>query len=153
MEYSDSKDIEKLLQWLQVREQNGIPFPSDLIQLWMDISHSSLLRRLLDGKEPLLEAPPLSYSYPWYYLVENGKSESNDVHPLDWQVQNEKSGEVYQSGTYLCINQSLWRVLQKISDDEYICTYENSKSTWKVERIVKSDELWKSVWTITRITE
>lgn len=32
----------------------------------VDVDHSSLLNRLLDGKPPLPEPPPLSHAYPVY---------------------------------------------------------------------------------------
>lgn len=38
----------------------------ELAQLAMDVTHSSLLRRLLSGKEPLPERPWLRHSYPVY---------------------------------------------------------------------------------------
>lgn len=39
-------------------------------QLVADIEHSSLLLRLLSGKDPLPEPPPRAYGYPDYKSVE-----------------------------------------------------------------------------------
>ena len=55
-----------LLRWLRIRADNGKPFPESLGQLEVDIDHSALLRRLLSGKEPLPQPPPLKHSYPDY---------------------------------------------------------------------------------------
>ena len=55
-----------LLRWLEIRTENGKPFPQSAAQLSVDIDHSSLLSRLLSGKEPLPEPPPLRYGYPDY---------------------------------------------------------------------------------------
>lgn len=38
----------------------------EFAQLRADASHSALLRRLLSGKEPLPEPPPLKHAYPDY---------------------------------------------------------------------------------------
>ena len=62
-----------LVKWLEVREQEGKPFPASLGQLKVDIDHSALLRRLLDGKQPLPHPPPLKHSYPDYEAVEGGR--------------------------------------------------------------------------------
>ncbi len=43
---------------------DGVPTDADAL-------HSALLRRLLSGKEPLPEPPPLRHSYPDYAAVED----------------------------------------------------------------------------------
>jgi hypothetical protein len=37
-----------------------------LTQLAADVDHSALLWRLLEGKEPLVDPPPLDHGYPVY---------------------------------------------------------------------------------------
>lgn len=68
------KQIKEIFKrWLEIRLKwqgekyeyfdTRLPFTAQLIA---DIDHSSLLQRLLEGKEPLPEPPPLKYSYPDY---------------------------------------------------------------------------------------
>jgi len=79
--------LEKVKQWLAVRieHQNA---PQEVKDVWQqltaDIDHSALLGRLLEGKEPFDIPPPLSYSYPWYTLIEDGFAEGGfevGIHP------------------------------------------------------------------------
>ncbi len=85
-----------------------------------DISHSSLLWRLLTGEPPLEKVPPKSFSYPNYELAEGKEetileiwkdkfSESNDIWYIDqscWYSEDGKifkwpaSGELYQLTDY-----------------------------------------------------
>ena len=58
--------VECLLRWLEIRQQEGKPFPISLFNLKADIDHSALLQRLLAGKEPLPHPPLLKHSYPDY---------------------------------------------------------------------------------------
>ena len=51
--------------WLKTLCEHGHPSPT-----WADAEHSSLLRRLLDGKALLPKPPPLRFSYPDYQLAE-----------------------------------------------------------------------------------
>lgn len=52
-------------RWLDIKNRNR----GDMITS-ADVDHSALLNRLLDGKEPLPEPPPLMNSYPDYNAVE-----------------------------------------------------------------------------------
>lgn len=76
--------INTFLRWLKIREENGTRL-SDFNTLLADVQKSSLLRRLLAGKEPLPVAPPRKYAYPWYELVENGCAEESDVQIIPGQ--------------------------------------------------------------------
>lgn len=144
MNYTNSIDIEKLFRWLEIREQNGLPFPTSLLTFQIDATKSSLLRRILNGDEPLPEPPPCSFSYPWYYLVENGSAQSSDV----W-IEN----EILQPKTALIINQFIWEVKERTSEDEFICSYDGSNSRWCVKHVKKSPVQWDNIWTITRLPE
>jgi hypothetical protein len=67
-----------LLRWLEtVRSEKSAAYVKsvfgDLERLVIHVDHSSLLRRLLHGKEPLPRPPPLSCGYPWYELIETGE--------------------------------------------------------------------------------
>lgn len=114
---SMSKDIDCLFRWLQIREENGISFPNNLTQLGVDVGHSALLRRLLEGKEPLPIAPPCTHSYPWYELIEDGYGYPMEV----WEAPEGFFSTEYQT---LIIDQcACWKVLEKISDNSWIATY------------------------------
>ncbi|HLG26328.1 MAG TPA: hypothetical protein VI423_00920, partial [Paenisporosarcina sp.] len=69
----NSPDIKTLLEWLQICQQNGRSFPSSLTTLMINIDHSVLLRRMLEGKPPLPKAPPRTFSYPNYQMIESGE--------------------------------------------------------------------------------
>jgi hypothetical protein len=58
-------------RWMRLKgehEQRG----TDELRMWLrgqgaaDADHSALLWRLLEGKEPLPEPPPLEHAYPVY---------------------------------------------------------------------------------------
>lgn len=73
---------------------------------------SSLYKRLLDGKKPLVMPPPTSFSYPWYEAIESG--EAQDV------MAPHQDG-----GVFLRINQHSWRVLKKHDDRRFTITCQN----------------------------
>ena len=78
-------DFKCLIKWLEIREANGIKLPISITQLAADIDHSALLIRLLEGKKPLEKAPPKTFSYPNYQMIENGK-----YNPLEvWKMENQ----------------------------------------------------------------
>ena len=61
-------------RWLEIREKfEDRAKDRGFSQLRADIDHSALLHRLLEGKEPLPEPPPLKNSYPDYNSVEGEK--------------------------------------------------------------------------------
>lgn len=63
-------------RWLQIKEQHEkVNYPAQGGRRWKtgeltrhaaDVDHSALLVRLLEGKEPLPEPPPLEHAYPVY---------------------------------------------------------------------------------------
>lgn len=126
-----SKDIGCLLRWLQIREENGIGFPPNLPQFCADVDHSSLLKRLLEGTEPLPIAPPRAYSYPWYQLIEDGYG-----YPLEvWEAPDNFFSTEYQT---LIIDQcACWKVLEKLSENSWIATYsycDREETKWHPDR-------------------
>lgn len=110
-----SKDIDALVRWLNIRAQHGYEFSRDQYQFFADIDHSALLRRLLEGKEPLPEPPPRSFSYPWYSVIEDGEGSPIEV----W----ESPPKLFRDYPALIIDQFDWKILEKISDTEWIATY------------------------------
>ncbi len=109
--YMISNEIDIFFRWLQIREDNGYSRTFTLQQLRADADHSSLLKRLLRGEKPLPEAPPRAYSYPWCDLITYGVA-----YPF----------EVYESKMFpgmLCIEQSVWKILESPAVDTWVVTY------------------------------
>jgi len=112
--------LEKVKQWLRVRIEHQ-DAPQEVKDVWQqltaDIDHSALLGRLLDGKEPLDIPPPLSYSYPWYELVENGSVEGGfevGIYPDGVPIFQLQFPAAH-------IAQGIWHILEIIDEDkEYI---------------------------------
>jgi hypothetical protein len=119
-----------LLRWLDcVGREKGPAFVKGLCQnlkrMTIDIEHSALLQRLLQGKEPLPHPPPLACAYPWYELIESGAGTAFDVQ--EWPHPEE-------GGTpRLLINQSAqWRILEKVGAQEWIVTYREDGERFRV---------------------
>ena len=100
--------IQCLLEWLNIREKEGVGFPATTEQLSADVDHSVLLRRLTEGKKPLPTPPPLSFGHPWYELIENGQANAS---------------EVVISPDCVSINRQLWKLVSRTKDDDYIVSY------------------------------
>lgn len=77
--HSKDEEVQRIIsiiaRWLYIREfhesPSGTPWAQydhgfAMRQMRADVDHSALLRRLLEGKEPLDEPPPKLYSYPVY---------------------------------------------------------------------------------------
>lgn len=82
------------------------------------LAKSALFQRLLDGKKPLVEAPPLSYSYPWYSIVEGD-------HPQDIDQPSACVAGVFASADGIdrvLISQALWEVLGRTGDESMTVT-------------------------------
>ncbi len=121
------------LRWIQIRAQNGHAIPNFIPGLEGDIFHSHLLRRMLEGKEPLAIPPPESYGKPWYELLETGKFEVTDVKPWQWAPEVKMS-----------INEGIWTILDKTSTTEMTITYRAGGEPF---RLVKRDE---ATWLLER---
>ena len=99
-----------------------------------DIFHSHLLRRLLEGKDPLEAPPPESFGQPWYELVELGRGSATEVKPWEWAPDQKIS-----------VNRGIWTILEKKSDNEFIVTYrlnpvsyrltKSAEGNWLLERL------------------
>lgn len=66
--------IKAMSRYISILEEQRKPSPTRA-----DVDHSALLNRLLSGKEPLPEPPPLFYGYP-AYLLEEGEPNVAKVH-------------------------------------------------------------------------
>lgn len=92
---------------------------------------SALFHRLLEGKKALKYAPPTSYSYPWYSVIEdNINHELHMGEEINNYVKSENKSDV------IIINQTYWKVLEVISSKEILITYgqwEKLGYVWKLE--------------------
>lgn len=111
-------------RWIQIRAENGHPIPNFLPAMEGDIFHSHLLRRMLSGKEPLDSPPPESFGQPWYELVEMGEGIATEVKPWEWAPEQKIS-----------VNQGIWTIIEKKSDDEYIVNYRLNPSSYRLHKL------------------
>jgi hypothetical protein len=128
------KEIEFLFRMWEIRRENGFEFPTDFNQFKIDCRKSALLQRMLDGKEPFPIPPPKAYSYPWYDLIIDGYGFPGEV----WEASKVITGA---DELTLIIDQSGWKILEKLSDQDWIASYFYGKqsnvslSRWHVYQI------------------
>jgi len=106
-----------MARWLQIRQQ-WTPHAGAVNSATVD--HSALLRRLLSGKEPLPTPPPRACSYPWYDLMDEGRAD----HVM---------AESLSLGSMM-INQYLWQVIERQTEDEYIVICEAVSGPYRLWR-------------------
>lgn len=130
---TESNDIRALIRWLEIRAEFGTPFPGSLISLTTDIAHSSLLERLLAGREPLLKPPPKRYSYPWYELVEDGQARlSADYEVFFLSAADSALWSPDRRLVNIC--QHLWTIVGE-RDGSFILTYDaDPDSRWSLSK-------------------
>lgn len=108
-----------------LKQNYKISNEKELKELFLNLSNngghekSALFFRLLDGKKPLVYAPPTALSYPWYSIIESNEINHinifEDIFTLDSLIKN---GGIN-------IYQTHWQVLKKVSDTEALITYKN----------------------------
>jgi hypothetical protein len=118
------------LRWIQVRAQNGHAVPNFLPGIEADLFHSMLLRRLLDGKEPLPFPPPESFGKGWYALLEAGGAENVNVRRWEWSPD-----------TKIAINDDVWTILENRSPSEFVVTYREGGERFRLSK--RADDLWQ----------
>jgi hypothetical protein len=151
-----SKEIDLLMRFWEIRTENGYDFPRDLNQFKIACRKSALLQRMLEGKEPLPIPPPKAHSYPWYDLIETGIGNPYEV----WEA-NDAISTALAEFPAIVIDQSIWKVLEKLDEDSWLVTYpygpENDRKfapgKWHVyavgsrvpqrEKDVSSNKLWE----------
>ncbi len=116
--------VEKICEYLKIIKYSD----SHLI---MDIQHSSLLRRLLSGKEKLKYRPPHSYSYPFYQLYDEKVVEIDGVSAVP---------EEFGYKNAVNIHQYIYRISHKISDDELIIENWNINENPDLYRVKKCED-------------
>lgn len=78
------KLTQEQIEWVHLQVATWLGF-SNVDASMAGAAHSSLLTRLLEGKEPTKYIPPLACSYPWYPL------EDGERCPLDHSTGPEQS--------------------------------------------------------------
>ncbi len=132
-----SNDINIFIKWLEIRVKNGYEMPSSTQLLSLDAAKSALLKRMLSGKEPFINPPPKNFGYPWYELLENNQAYAYEAWiPDDWS----KNFTNYDS---IIIDQFPWKILETISDFEWIITYPYGKPFPHTKNLVFSDTRWR----------
>ena len=74
----------------------------------VEMAHSSLLRRLIAGREPTDPAPPRAYSYPWAELYETGEGYASSASLIAMDVTGNRCP--------LMIDQGVWELLELRED-------------------------------------
>lgn len=148
MDCDPDKVIKAFDDWLRIRENEGLIFPDNAVQFYADIAHSSLLRRLLKDDKIFDNPPPRAFAYHWYDLLENEKGKPFEVHYND----------MFFKFPALIIDQSVWKIIEHISNDEYICVYSMgrdkkarwSETKWRVKRMPDAIKHPRN-WEITKV--
>jgi hypothetical protein len=121
----NSKDINLVFQWLEIRAQSGWEFPYDVQSFKIAARKSCLLERLLSGKQPLDIPPPRSYSNPWYELIEDGVGYPYEV-------------QVLESSRFIVIDQTWWYIEETLGPDNWYVTYDYPE----YKTLKKSPHIW-----------
>lgn len=129
--------MQAIVNWQQTAYAWGRT-PSWGIHFRIDAEHSSLLRRLLGGKMPSKEPPPLRNSYPWTKLIEDGWDTQIDI-------REEKNKFFGHDKTMLYIDQHYWTILEKLGPEEWIVTYHipDAEEIARQERKRLEDPNWR----------
>jgi hypothetical protein len=149
-------EIDTLIRWLEIKQKFSTKFPGSISELKMSIYKSSLLPRLLQGKEPLAIPPPKSYSQPWYSLIEEGCAL---VYAYDFFFPNDTFSK-FQDYPFVMISQFPWEILIKYSDEKYALTYwyqENNEDRqapgqWYFTKIKGGEDSDLDIWELRRDT-
>lgn len=122
--------LDAVKTWLDILDKTGHGSPTPA-----DVDHSGLLYRLLNGKPPLPEPPPRSFSYPWYSLIENGE-------------ETAQGREVDQK--YFVVNQARWDIVSQ-DGDNYVILWPETGLRCRATKNPGTDE-WNN-YTITVIKD
>ena len=111
----------------------------DQNNLWNDIDHSSLLRRLLLGKKVFKYPPPLSLSYPAYELLENGSMQCEA-----FKLNSVLKGHTGQD--MMIINQHGYKIISDNGNEEYELEYGDRPYKFILKHDKKDDKFFQ--WTL-----
>lgn len=152
------KEIQILIKWLEIKKLYSSDFPDSLDSLKLSVHKSSLLKRMLDGKDPLPLPPPLYYSHPWYSLIENGFAKvcANEFFfPEGWQ-------ENFCDYPCIMIAQFPWEIIRRVENKrEYLITYHYkhnrrdvpSNDLWSFAKIQNGENPELEIWEIKRVAD
>jgi hypothetical protein len=147
MDDSTDKVIKAVTRWLEYRQRYGM-YPDRAHRFAVDLAHSPLFQRILEGKTVYPDPPPVSHSYPWYDLVETGEGE-----PIT--VFEDGHGFGGKKGEHLCINQNMWKIVEKRGPEEWVVQYYMpdaeaiSKLSDDEARFKRPQKLHPSKWLVT----
>lgn len=97
---------------------------------------SALFFRIISGKKLLKNAPPTSYSYPDYEIVESNEARAipmMDSFDIKFLIKNKSE---YTPFEHILINQSAWKVLKVVSPKKVSLTHghwEKEGFVWELE--------------------
>ena len=128
------QSIHLLFKMLEIREKNGIEYPKDLNQLKITAIKSALLQRLLEGKEPFEDPPPLSMSYPWYSLIEDG-------YGSPWEAW--EADVAFFGAQTIVIDQCPWKLIEQLGDRDWVVTYPINRGDFNNPETKFSDTRWR----------
>ena len=120
-------------EYVRILDSFGHPIP----MFFVDIEKSALIQRLLSGKPPLAAPPPLSFSYPWYEIVESSEPQrcaltTITVNDATWDVVGQQpDGSLlvrWQGRGPLC---RVWQESDVTARDPYL--------PWMIERLQTPD--------------
>ncbi len=129
-----TKILEAVCRWIEAAAAAGVDvFQGGPTQFRANMWHSSLLARLLQGKEPLPEPPPLAYSYPNYSLAEGEECVVGCA--AVWTVASlKKAEELEAKSSTLTIDQSVWEVVEQPNPDEAIVRWPGQSALYALRR-------------------
>lgn len=106
-------------RWLDIRNEYIPSTPAT----GADVDHSSLLRRLLNGDEPLPKPPPRRFSYPDYALGMGEPVAIVEFGKLDWAGYDKN---------ILVIDQAQWLILEERDDGSFLLEWPVSKEHFEL---------------------
>lgn len=92
--------IRQVSLWVRTCEDNGRGICTP------DVSHSSLLHRLLSGRPLLEKPPPRAFSYPCYEMVEQEEVKIHDFWEMNRDYIFEGGQRISVTPPVVCIDQS-----------------------------------------------
>lgn len=110
----------------EVYSATWLPSPTDVLK-------SSLLARMLSGKLPFRDAPPKSYSYPWYDAIEGAGP--HWIPTLGNNLQPEQIIDA-ENPAIAWLNQDKYDVLEVHDDESMTLGYKSWRfACWRGEKI------------------
>lgn len=130
------------MEWIRIRTENGKPeFPTS-----SDVYKGCLLGRMtMQGKPPLPDPPPTSYSAPWYELIEKNGADLQG----NWfqHVEGPYDGPLGKEGKYFSICQDLWLIVLEV-DGVYTLNHPRAPGDWKLRHRTEADPVVRGGMTL-----